>query len=480
MTELGIAASVGKSLLDSNIALRAKQDALLQRVREQTHLLDEDFASAALSPSTSPKSAKGKERASQLPFKSLHSLHIPAAYGAHGELVEGRPPPSPRTSLGRSTLRDLMEPKGDISTLFAHRRNASNASTSSLHSVSPVTSPSQKGVNPTSLNSALHRSHGHHRRSSSSSALGYTESASGLKSMSRSSSTKSIAELHHVNAAQQRLLSEEIQRLQLSEQNAELETRLQELEYEVSRADATGRKKLRRLDKELMGLKKELESALERNKELEDRLDRREGGKNAASGRYDRIRPSHSLPEVRIRTSSANSEHFRPDCSMPTVNESCMPTDTDVDADAVGLTHLLGADFINHAATSANDTDREATFSPVAVLDVDPMAADSIVSQLLTKINELQEANLQISAHKEALNEELLAASSQFDDMRRKYEFLEERVIEAEIRNHRILELEDGDPISEDALLAIQWPEHDSLILRHVSCTFLLSRTTRL
>lgn len=289
--------------------------------------------------------------------------------------------------------------------------------------------------------------------------------------MSRSSSTKSIAELHYANAAQQRHLSEEIQRLQLSEQNAELERRLQELEFEATRADVTGRKKLRRLDKELMGLKKELESALERNRELEDKLDRRSGGKNAALRRFEQIRPSFSLPEVRIRTESANSEHSRPSDSMLPVHNSSIPTDTDVDAEFADATEVPGASSNDYIAGSLNSSDQSEVIS-AAVVNEDSAAAGSIVSLLLAKINELQEANLQISARKESLNEELLAASSQFEDMRRKYEFLEERVIEAEIRNHRILELEDGDPISEDALLAIQWPQHDALSRVHVSNAF--------
>lgn len=276
--------------------------------------------------------------------------------------------------------------------------------------------------------------------------------------ISRSSSTKSIAELQNANLAQQRQLQLEIQRLRLSEQNAELENRLEELECEVNKADVVGKNKLRRLDKELMGLKKELESALDRNKELEEKLALRQNAKvtiSNASGLVERT-AKESEAELGTETSRTRTP------TNPT-SFSCMPTDTDPEtssAEPLVETSEGTHEAILHKSDQSPFPKDNA--SPSVGVHSDIQTTGDIVSQLLAKVNELQEANSHISAHKDALNDRLAAASSQFDEMRRKYEFLEERVIEAEIRNHRILELEDGEPITEDALMAIEWRQDDN------------------
>jgi predicted RNase H-like nuclease (RuvC/YqgF family) len=140
-----------------------------------------------------------------------------------------------------------------------------------------------------------------------------------------------------------------------------------------------------------------------------------------------------------------------------------MPTDTDPEtSSAEPLVETLEGthEAILHKSDQSPFSQNNA--SPSVGVHSDIQTTGDIVSQLLAKVNELQEANSHISAHKDALNDRLAAASSQFDEMRRKYEFLEERVIEAEIRNHRILELEDGEPITEDALMAIEWRQDDN------------------
>lgn len=267
--------------------------------------------------------------------------------------------------------------------------------------------------------------------------------------MSRSSSTKSIAELHSANLAQQRQLQLEIQRLRLSEQNAELEGKLQELEDEVSKADISGKRKLRRLDKELVGLKKELESALERNKELEERLNYRQSMVLSSMAPGTARRGDIPAPQVHVRTESDISDPGRrPEVSVPP------DTDTDNHADVPRSLCITDGSRVDEDTTTSH-ADMQV---PSIDKPFDAFHTENIVSQLIAKINELQDANSHISAHKEALNEKLSLASTQFEEMKRKYDFLEERVIEAEIRNHRILELEDGETVADEAILALDWP----------------------
>lgn len=305
--------------------------------------------------------------------------------------------------------------------------------------------------------SPFRRSQGHRRRSSSSSTLGRLGDADGLKDMSRSSSTKFIAELQNANLAHQRQLQLEIQRLRLSEQNAELESKLQELEDEVSRADISGKRKLRKLDKELEGLKKELERALERNKELEERLHHRSKlvPNNMSFGYHQ---PQNVvLPEARIRTNSGAS-------ASGSLGQPPIPPDTDTDIDQEAPSIIAMAELDDIPTISASGLPQSSLHTIEAESQSFP--THDIVSQLLAKIYELQDANSQITAHKETLDEKLAVASTQFEEMKRKYDFLEERVIEAEIRNHRILELEDGGTVFDEAIFAIEWPDSNSNSLK--------------
>lgn len=377
-----------------------------------------------------------------MPFPNLH---VPQLYGAHGEVVEGLPPPSPRQSLSRSGSRSSLDLRMDVRALYTHRRIASNASTSSQHSQPPHSSPPPPSRTLHS-NSPLGRGQGHHRRTSSSSVASWGATRTGF-AMSRSSSTKSIAELHNDTLAQQRQLQLEIQRLRLSEQNAELENKLQDLEEEVTRADMLGRKKLRRLDKELTSLKQELENALERNKELEEKLLKRQT-KNSSTSASSPVRAVSFISET--EGSNVNDTVG----ADPTDSMAVLP---DTDFDNVGIL----SDGLGTSVSATAELDNPEISDFTRGVPFTSLSTGELVSQLLLKISELQDANSHIASHKEALSEKLSVASRQFDDMKRKYEFLEERVIEAEIRNHRILELEDGGVTDSESTLAIEWHQDE-------------------
>lgn len=469
--DLGIAASIGKSLLDNNIALKARQDALLQRVHHSQHRQSAsmsspgtpsrepsiyDYPSTRSPPSStiSPSSERGNNKLHRetilkptiVPFQSL--IPSPVMYGAHGDYIEGRPPPSPGPSSmsRRSSIVSRLGLDPDVLAFHRSRRASVDSNTSHRFTTSPLSSPNKiPRVSIESLfpNAAARRSRSH-SESSSSTGFGAAKTPERHLTMTHSASSKSISELYYASQAQHQQLHLEIQHLRLSEQNTELESKLQELEHELTRADITGKKRLRRLDKELLGLKKELESALERNKELEDRLSTKSS--NGSNGPRRDVAVDDIALWTRDKTTALLA--MQP-ALVRSPRESTMPTDTDRDRPVTpeesGTWEMQGeigtitdnADTASHNDIAPHHTTLREELEPAS------SRQDQLTAQLFAKIKELEETNASIASHDRQLSDKLAKASKQFDDMKRKYEFLEERVIEAEIRNHRILELED-------------------------------------
>ena len=222
------------------------------------------------------------------------------------------------------------------------------------------------------------------------------------------------------------------QHAQLSCQNAELERQLEDLEDELSKADVNGKKKLRRLGRELGTIKHELESALQRNKELEEKLgkkvipsenvsqarDRSFGGIRARQAR-EKVSQDCGTSESELETMSGNSQQptdVDPDDGLPSASLS----NKTESREPIGALSQV----VQHVSSPAN-------------LNVPNNQKEALlVAQLLDKISELQRMNTSISEGNAEMDEKLEKATRDFEEMKRKYDFLEERVLEAEIRNH--------------------------------------------
>jgi predicted RNase H-like nuclease (RuvC/YqgF family) len=255
---------------------------------------------------------------------------------------------------------------------------------------------------------------GHSRQISTASTSSYTSGYNhSPNKVSKSVSERQLAISLHLQEQHQ----------QLASQNAELEEQLQDLELELQRADTSGKKKLRKLDRELDTLRQELQSALDRNRELEESLQR---DKKSSSGSIT-VSSTHRITNARRLAADSPHTHHAQEISLPP------DTDSNEGLYSPSLPSVESAfpasQILQHTASHALSTERDGPEASEAV----------IVSQLLQKIAELKETNAAIEQDKEQMDAKLQKASEEFEEMKRKYDFLEDRVIEAEVRAHRVI-----------------------------------------
>ncbi|THH29143.1 hypothetical protein EUX98_g5063 [Antrodiella citrinella] len=206
----------------------------------------------------------------------------------------------------------------------------------------------------------------------------------------------------------------------LADQNAELIDKLEKLEEESEKNDQVGRRKLRKLEREIQGLKEELEQtqakeqeAAEKAKVLseaevqrrkEEREERLRGLKEHAlpdSDSYDDIRDFAPGPELPRSGSLKGLAEPQPVFSPPPlVNLSTRPTSLDSSLLKAPLAHQLPPR------------------SPT------PRPEYALISQLLLKIQELEEANTQITREQTATDDRLRAARRDAESIRRAYDYL--------------------------------------------------------
>ena len=116
----------------------------------------------------------------------------------------------------------------------------------------------------------------------------------------------------------------------LADQNAELLDKLEKLEEESAQADLAGKRKLRKLEKEIAGLRMELERTREKGEELEQNMKKRgigltaEEEEEARRKREEREERLRALKEKNVLPSSQLSslqeiKDFAPAPELPRV-----------------------------------------------------------------------------------------------------------------------------------------------------------------
>ncbi|TRM67888.1 hypothetical protein BD626DRAFT_394773 [Schizophyllum amplum] len=181
----------------------------------------------------------------------------------------------------------------------------------------------------------------------------------------------------------------------LSEQNAELLDKLSRLEAESSQADQKGRRTLQRLEDEIAQLREELDNAQARSVELEEQT-RTTSPRETVEERKDRIMAAR-------KTSSA-----------------CQPADSPEDEEEVKDFAPGGAlcnvtSFTTPKKPKREDTsDREELSSSTQVL----------ISQLLAKIQELEDTNTHIVEQQHDTNFRLQSVQRETENISRLYECL--------------------------------------------------------
>ncbi|PSS35466.1 hypothetical protein PHLCEN_2v1621 [Hermanssonia centrifuga] len=234
----------------------------------------------------------------------------------------------------------------------------------------------------------------------------------------------------------------------LADQNAELLDKLEKLEEESAHADLAGKRKLRKLEREIQGLREELEKTQAKGVELEEKakevlaMSEDEVMKRKREEREEKMRALRESLKVAssdpspstIATLSLGEEvrDFAPgrELSRSTASSSSTKTSPSPISHALPLpTKVLSApgtitsipEEPGPSSTSyfprLSDTQPQLQSQP-------PPLEYAIISQLLSKIRELEETNAEISQEQKATAERLQAAQWDAESIRRAYDCL--------------------------------------------------------
>ncbi|CAH7687455.1 hypothetical protein PPACK8108_LOCUS22237 [Phakopsora pachyrhizi] len=369
--DLGIAASIGKSLLENNIALRARQEKLLEQ-------------------SSPLPSTPNAQRAAN--FNTLNNS------SSRSEYIEARPPPSPLYPDDSRFELDNTTPQAKLnfsaSPISTHKRVDSMFSNTSQENFTPS---AQKCTLPPVLRSA------HSSLSSASS----TSVAIPLNHVHRTPSTASSAALHR-----------------LAQQNEYLAERLAELEAETAESEIQGRKRLRKLVKELDSLRADLRQTEERNAVLEEeRLNNnhnhRQSNLTGVESMVDEI--VGGMKRVIMEDDDEVSDQAPPRRKIPQNSRKITPTFIPIfDRPAANVTSEPIADSPQNLYSRANSRSSSVSnlsFSNDLEKTINP-AERALVSQLMIKISELKDGQEQFEQEREQMKQRLIAAQEEVDSMR--------------------------------------------------------------
>ena len=191
----------------------------------------------------------------------------------------------------------------------------------------------------------------------------------------------------------------------LADQNAELMNKLEKLEAGASSADQTGRRELRRLEKEIAALRDAFEQTLAKNEELEEKVHEAVAGeawrrKQEREAKFRAMRQSGHRQE---RNGKAKS--FAPDGSRLFEGPSdFFPIATSPDPR-------------HPRQIKQSNNDMELEFSGLF-----PHPEHSLISQLLLKVQELEETNAQILKRQNETADQLSAVQRDTEHISKSYE----------------------------------------------------------
>ena len=171
----------------------------------------------------------------------------------------------------------------------------------------------------------------------------------------------------------------------LADQNAELMDKLEKLEAGASSSDQTGRRELKRLEKEIAFLREAFEKTQAKSEELEEKVHGAVTGevwrkKQEREAKFRAMRYSGRYTDY--QEDGSKIQNFAPDGSRfggPSQGFPFLPSATS----SSNLRHTLR----NQASSSDTELDDSGLF---------PHLENTLVSQLLVKVQELEEANAQI------------------------------------------------------------------------------------
>ncbi|KIK29180.1 hypothetical protein PISMIDRAFT_7038 [Pisolithus microcarpus 441] len=220
----------------------------------------------------------------------------------------------------------------------------------------------------------------------------------------------------------------------LSDENAQLLAKLEKLEAESSQADQAGRKKLRTLEREIQGLREELERTRAKSDELEAKA------RAASAQRDEESLKKRREREERVRALRGKSAHESDNvCDFAPGNPLGLGRHSKPRlvprrhlSEAVLRPLYPEADTVSSLSRKLSlrgAVSRSASQSGIFGLsdtqgDLEAPTEYALVSQLLSKIKELEETNAQIIEQQAKTNAQLQSVQKDADSIRLAYESL--------------------------------------------------------
>ncbi|KZV69205.1 hypothetical protein PENSPDRAFT_735504 [Peniophora sp. CONT] len=214
----------------------------------------------------------------------------------------------------------------------------------------------------------------------------------------------------------------------LADENAELLSRLDELQEESEHADQAGKRRLGKLEDELSVLRRELEEARARSETLEEH--------NLALQR-DSAEAQLRKQEREERMNDARSKVYEPATPLPDfapsttmILPSNVPRRMASSSTVVPFAPLLSPQVElledpDARSSQASHTPSEISRATSPAVSIGPRE-HALVAQLLSKVRELEEANEQISRHQQDTTSKLRSAQLEANAIKRLYEYLDE------------------------------------------------------
>ncbi|KAH8917951.1 hypothetical protein BT69DRAFT_616057 [Atractiella rhizophila] len=399
--DLSLAASIGQSLLEHNLVLRQRQEALEARV----------------SAATPPVRARAS-----------HPAH-PSRQSRTSVSTDSpiSPSPSGSVSVENTALRPRASSKAKRPAWNSGA--GSTASTASTPTTGHSPSNSIRSKLSISISSReLNEDSFHPSSASGAQSPAASERSSYARSRASSSTNPPSPTASKMNtfafplSPERHSAANNSMIASLSKQNQELSAKLAELEQDAKEVDVAGKKRLRKLEKELGALKGELDEALKRNEELEEK------------GKRTPVPP----PVVSMPTTN-DDDVFIPDSSESAPEESTPETlstaseadETIVVEQPLNADDLLKVDeTLRHSkdiSASSDTTNVTSSSSRSSIIDLTNEPHErALVAELMSKIAELEEANQSIAAEKSAMDDRLEDAKAAMERLRQQYEEAEE------------------------------------------------------
>ncbi|KAI0824770.1 hypothetical protein BC628DRAFT_1377640 [Trametes gibbosa] len=230
----------------------------------------------------------------------------------------------------------------------------------------------------------------------------------------------------------------------LSDQNAELLDKLEKLEADSAKADQAGKRKLRKLEQEIQTLRDELDKTQARGAELEEQA-------KAVAVNAVEVQRRKEEREARVRTlkeKSASLSHsesqgaavrdFAPPSELPRPSPRSRPyAPSDPSDVSVGPSEESFERSSEEEDIPETDDMSCLSTSPPPAHDRPPQLQleYAIVSQLMSKIRELEETNTQIKEQQRVTEEQMRAAKWDVDSIRRVYDCLDVADIDIDIED---------------------------------------------